>query len=1274
MRLVRVLSLLLLVSTYGSVALAQKSPALVTQPVNNSVRTVLPGNVHPLARAEFDRGEAPPDLALNRMLLVLKRSDQQETALRSLIENQQYKKSPTYHQWLTPEEFGVRFGPADSDIAAVTNWLQASGFQVAQVSRGRVVIEFSGTAGMVKQAFGTAIHKFVLNGEAHWANVGDPSIPTALAPVVAGVDSLHNFLKKAHNSYVGTYSEKTKQLTSSAPDFTFNGGCTSSGACFAVAPFDFANIYDLLPLWSAAPPINGTGQTIAIVGRSDINPADATTFWTLFGLDGTHAPQPTLVITHNGPPPGFTGDESEADIDTQWSGAAAPGATINYVTSASTETTDGVDLSAIHIVDNNLAPVMSESFGLCERFLGAGGVQFFGLLWEEAAAQGISAMVSTGDNGAAGCDDPGSVAQLGLNVSGIASTPFNVAVGGTDFAQFTTPPSTFWNSSNDPITQQSAKGYIPETTWNDSCANPLFQFVTGGTTNAETNCNNPNFRDFLDSIGGSGGASVRWLKPSWQTGTGVPHDSARDLPDVSLFASNGFLGSFYVICQTDITIICDLNNFLGFGGTSVSAPAFAGIMALVNQKWGVQGNPNFVLYKLKGVTGVNAFHDIPAGSTIAMPCVTGTTNCVTNTAGHTIGVLSGFSTTAAYDLATGLGSVDAAQMVNNWNKATFTPSTTALTLSSGINVVHGTPVQVAVTVTPASPVATGDVSLLVSPEPGTPAIDFNTLAGGTVSWSTSLLPGGTYQVIAHYEGDTIYGGSYSSPSASVTVTAENSSVKMPGVVTATDVNGNPVYSNSVVYGTGAGSAYLLRADVLNAAGSFCTTPVLGEIGCPTGSVAFTDNGNPLDGGTFKLNSLGYTEDQAIQLTGGSHTLVGKYNGDASYKPSPNTSAVITVAKATSSIGDVAAPSFAQPGTGFTISGTVTTTSNGAAPTGSVSFLANGNRLPGTVILTPADGGPSTSASLVATLNTSITTPGNYSITATYSGDGNYTNVAASNSVPIGIFDFIIPVHVADPPAVHPGQSTSTTMLVSPVSTTTFTDNVVFGCSGPAGTTCSFNPTQISAGATATTVTITVQTAGPFTGVAAGASRRNLRSQNQRLWYPLSLPLASIVLVGLAGRRMPRRYKIVGLCLALTVTGFLLACGGGGNSPPPPPPAISVTVSPNPVNNLFPNLTGGTAQTQQFTATVHNSTNQNVTWALPGGSANGTIDATGLYTAPAALPNPNSPIAVTATSVADTSKSGTATVNLQTPTASGQVGLSVAEGVIVKSTSFNLTVN
>src|SRR5208282_2580932 len=325
-------------------------------------RTVLTGNVHPLARAEFDQGEAPSGLVLHRMLLMLKRSDQQETALRHLIENQQNKKSPSYHQWLTPATFGAQFGPAESDLAAVTSWLAASGFVVNSVSNGRTMIEFNGTAGQVKQAFGTAIHSYLVKGEQHWANASNPSIPTALAPVVAGVNSLSGFRRKAQNVHIGTYSAKNKQLTSRAPNFNT---VLYGDDWYAVSPFDFATIYDVLKLWNATPAVNGTGQTIAIVGDSDIDPTDAPTFWGLFGLgttvNGVAIPMPTLNIIYNAPNPGFNGDEPEADIDTQWSGAVAPGATIDYVASEDTETDAGIDLSALYIVDNNLAPVMSES-------------------------------------------------------------------------------------------------------------------------------------------------------------------------------------------------------------------------------------------------------------------------------------------------------------------------------------------------------------------------------------------------------------------------------------------------------------------------------------------------------------------------------------------------------------------------------------------------------------------------------------------------------------------------------------------------------------------------------------------------------------------------------------------------------------------------------------------------------------------------------------------------------------------------------------------------
>jgi subtilase family serine protease len=332
-------------------------------------------------------------------------------------------------------------------------------------------------------------------------------------------------------------------------------------------------------------------------------------------------------------------------------------------------------------------------------------------------------------------------------------------VGGTDFDEYN-KWSTYWSGSNAAVTQASVKGYVPETTWNDSCTNGLLQQQTGGSSNAEVNCNNANFANFLDSEGGSGGVSESWMKPFWQTQT--PTDNARDLPDVSLFASNGFLGSAYVICQRDATLSdCTVNELVLYGGTSVATPAMAGIMALVDQKTGsAQGLPGPVLYKLAG-KNASAFHDVPSGTTIAMPCKTGTPNCKTATTGDQYGVLTGYSTGTGYDLATGLGSVDAATLVNAWSSVTFTPSSIALTLNGGnaVSIQHGASVPVGISVSPSA--ATGQIALLVSPgKPGDAGIDSFALSGGATSGTTSGLPGGSYSVIAHYPGDENYGGSY----------------------------------------------------------------------------------------------------------------------------------------------------------------------------------------------------------------------------------------------------------------------------------------------------------------------------------------------------------------------------------------------------------------------------------------------------------------------------------------------------------------------------------
>lgn len=679
-------------------ATAQRVTPRITQVVDNTKRLTLNGNVHPLARRQFDRGIEPDSLSMDHMFLLLTRSPERENALQTLLTQQQDKSSPEYHHWLTPEQFGERFGPSDADLQIVDAWLSSQGFQAIKNSNGRTLIDFSGNAGLVRAAFHTEMHRFVVNGEEHWANVSDPQIPAALAPVVAGVVGLHNFPLKPMHRVSGTFS-RSKASGRVTPLFTFSGGVCSLGtvlptpACYAVGPSDFAAIYDLLPLWNAG--IDGTGQTIAVVGRSNINLQDVRDFRNLFGLP---AKDPVVIIPPGNADPGRTDDpdEGEADLDVEWSGAVAKNATIELVTAASSAS-DGATVSAMYAVDTNLAPVLNVSFGECELGLGASGNKLFNGLWQQASAQGTTVLVAAGDQGSAACDVQSAAATLGLAVSGMASTPFNVAVGGTDFDDLGNQ-TTFWNTTNDSTTQASAKGYIPEAAWNDSCTNPelLSVFATG---NAIATCNNPAAIDFLLVAGGGGGASRctaptgtdpstcagGYAKPFWQRAAGVPGDGKRDVPDVSLFASDGPINqSFYIVCESDQVPgnSCDLNSpfadFLGVGGTSASSPAFAGIMALVNQKTGsAQGNVNPVLYALfqqQSQSACNSslgpdpsciFNDVTSG-TISMPCANPSPNCKVSNSTDAVGVLSGFSATAGYDLATGLGSVNAANLVNNW--------------------------------------------------------------------------------------------------------------------------------------------------------------------------------------------------------------------------------------------------------------------------------------------------------------------------------------------------------------------------------------------------------------------------------------------------------------------------------------------------------------------------------------------------------------------------------------------------------------------------------
>ena len=552
----------------------------------------LSGNRHPLARPENDLGRDEPDTRMDRMILLLQPDPTQEEALESFLEAQHNPESPYYHQWLTPEDFGRRFGVSEADLAASVSWLESWGFAVEPLPESRRLLLLSGTAAQVESAFATEIHVYQAGSKLYHANALDPAIPAALAPVVAGIVSLHNFPAQPLHLI-------------SQPDFT-----TGSGHYLAAA--DFATIYNLSPLYASS--TDGAGQSIAVPGRSNINLADVQAFRNRMGLPNN---APKVIV--NGPDPGVVagGEQGEATLDVEWAGAVARNAAVQFVVSASTNSSDGVTLSSQYIVNHNLAPVISLSFGSCEAALGAAGNQFWNSLWQQAAAQGISVLVAAGDSGAAGCDDPYVTTAVGGHaVNGLCSSPYSTCVGGTQFAD-TANPSLYWQATNNPVTYASAVSYVPETAWNESA-------TAGGS----------------GSWAGGGGPSGIYLKPSWQMAPGVPAGNSRWVPDVALTSA---AHDGYVVAMNGQLYV--------FSGTSAAAPAFAGLVALVNQRLGARvGNANPGLYALasrQASGGSAVFHDVTSGS-------------------NSVGGVTGYTAGPGYDGATGLGSVDANLLVNAW--------------------------------------------------------------------------------------------------------------------------------------------------------------------------------------------------------------------------------------------------------------------------------------------------------------------------------------------------------------------------------------------------------------------------------------------------------------------------------------------------------------------------------------------------------------------------------------------------------------------------------
>jgi subtilase family serine protease len=666
----------------------------ITAPIDERNLAPMSGSTHPLAIAAFDQGAVSDSFRMEHILLQLRRSPDQEAALENLIGQMEDPTSANYHQWLTAEELGTRFGPAQRDIETVTSWLGSHGLQVNSVTKNGLTIDISGNAGQVRNAFRTEIHRYNVQGHLHIANVSDPKIPAALAPVVAGITSLHDFMPKPGiNKPKSLFSFKCK----GCPD-GFN-----KMEQYDEAPGDLATIYNVTPLYDATNPITGKGQTVVVLEDTDINPADVATFRSAFGLSKYSGTFRQIHPGHGCSDPGVNDAEGEAALDAEWAGAVAPDADVELASCADTTTNFGAFIAAQNLLDRPTPPpIMSLSYLTCEANNGPGGNAYVNALWQQAASEGVSVFVAAGDGGAAGCDDFNlfpTWAVVGIAANGLASTPHNVATGGTDFLDtFEGTNSTYWRKRNS-AAGKSAKSYIPEMPWNDSCASSILDLFFG-ETNPVTFCNSTTGMDFLNIIAGSGAPSFVYSKPNWQKGIiGMPGNGRRNLPDVSLFASNGFWNHAVLFCMSDAAqggVPCDytdpvdtFNN--SAGGTSFTAPQFASIQALINQKaGGPQGNPNPVFYELarkqwassSDLSNCNAslgnqvgssciFHDITVGNN-AVPC-DGPNSCFPQSPNE-YGVLSksdtnlqpAYSAHKGWDFTTGLGSVNVTNLVNNW--------------------------------------------------------------------------------------------------------------------------------------------------------------------------------------------------------------------------------------------------------------------------------------------------------------------------------------------------------------------------------------------------------------------------------------------------------------------------------------------------------------------------------------------------------------------------------------------------------------------------------
>jgi hypothetical protein len=951
----------------------------VVEAANVSGRKVIPGHLPAWATAAADQG-AIPDTQQVHLIFGLSRSTEVETAFRQLLEDQQNPSSPRFHQWLTPAQVGEQYGPTQHDIDALTAWLTSQGITVDAVLPSRIFIQASAPASVIGSAFQTSLHTFALKSGNLQAPTAEPSLPATLSPIVSYIGGLATIPYHTHSHVV---PDAMASASATGP-LGAKSNFTASSGYHALVPGDFATIYDLKPAYNAG--IKGNGQKVAIIGGSQLLPSDIANYETLSALP-SYSPNTIVPVGASFSDPGYvTADQTEGMLDFERAYGTAPGATIDFLISKNWlngTVTQNLLLYAINTLNDQ---ILSLSFGACEALQTPAYVNYEDTTFSQAAAQGISVFVSSGDAGGEGCEGLTTASTLYLSISDYCASGSVTCVGGTEFAD-TASPSTYWSSSNG-VGAASALSYIPEGGWND----PLY---SAGVYRAASS---------------GGGVSTIIAKPSWQKGTGVPADGFRDVPDISF---SGSVHNAYIVCQNASGGNgCDPANFgaLAVGGTSASAPSMAGVAALINQKLGGrQGNMNPLLYKLAASTPT-AFHDAtPASSGVTTCSLTTPSMCnnsVPTTTTALTPALSGYALTTGYDQVTGLGSLD----VNAFLTAAGLPTPTGVVTASPATITISQTVKFTATFTAPSGsggTPTGTVQFYSN---GTAIGSVLTLANGSATTTgLAFAPAGTYAITASYSGDSSFGPSIS-PALSLVVT-NPTAIASTTTVTATSTS--PTTIQAVGF----------------------TANVAGSGGTATGTVQFVVDG--LSKGVPVTLANGSATLAPFLLPAGPHLVSAKYSGDISY--SASTSNVVTVgvlALASTTVGS-ATPSTINLSQTTNISFTVSGSGGGPTPTGSVSLLYGGSSL-GSVTLV--------NGTAAAPLG-GFTTPGSYTFTGQYSGDSVYS-ASQSASFTVIVVNSIVPLTSHDTLSITPtsvvagntitGTSTVTGVSGSPTPTGTVT--------------------------------------------------------------------------------------------------------------------------------------------------------------------------------------------------------------------------------------------